>query len=84
MQFVRNTRNARIRAGFNDAKEFARLLGVPYHSYSKYETRTPLPHFFIPLFSQLTRTSIKSMFEINTQKISLSRARAAGSIAVAK
>lgn len=66
--FIANTKNARLRAGYNDVAEFAKLLGVPLANYYKYETRTPLPHNYIPLFCKLTGISIKSMFDVGPKK----------------
>ena len=67
-EFIKNTRRLRIRAGFDDAKEFAGFLGIPYANYAKYETRTPLPHFLISRFCKLVHSPVKSLFDVEPKK----------------
>ena len=67
-EFVRNVRRLRIKAGFTDAKEFAKFLGVPYANYNKYETRTPLPHYLIPTFCRLVQVPVKTLFDVGLKK----------------
>lgn len=61
-EFCERTRSARITAGFNDLKEFALLMGIAPDTYLRYETRTPLPHRYIPKFLRLTGVSADVLF----------------------
>jgi hypothetical protein len=63
-RLIQNTRKFRLKAGFEDMKEFAEYLGIPYAAYAKYETRTPLPHHLIPKYCRLTQIPIKTLFEV--------------------
>lgn len=67
-EFIKNTRRLRIKAGFDDAKEFAGFIGIPYANYAKYETRTPLPHYLISKFCKLVRVPVKTLFDVGPKK----------------
>lgn len=47
--FIRRTKQAR-EARFDSQKPMITILGIPQGTYKQYETRTPLPHRFIPKF----------------------------------
>lgn len=49
LAFIRRTRLAR-EARFDRQKPMYKLLGIDQGLYKQYETRTPLPHRFIPRF----------------------------------
>lgn len=53
-EFLARTREARERAGYETQAEMARALKMDPTRYSKYETRTPLPHYLLARFCQLT------------------------------
>lgn len=52
--FIERTRRARIDAGYTQ-ETMGKALGMLPNTYSKYESRSPLPHRTIPLFCALTR-----------------------------
>lgn len=51
--FIARTRQAR-RARYQEQGPICLLLDVPQTTYTKYETRTPLPHRYIPKFCAAT------------------------------
>jgi len=58
LAFIRRTKQAR-EAAFDSQKPMLTILGVDQGTYKQYETRTPLPHRFIPKFCAATRVSIE-------------------------
>lgn len=60
--FCRRIRAAREMAGYGDRDEFARLMGIEKDTYFRYETRTPLPHRYIPRFLELTGADAQILF----------------------
>lgn len=60
--FCRRTAAAREMAGFSDRDAFAKLLGVLPDTYGRYETRTPLPHRYMPRFLELTGADAQVLF----------------------
>ena len=46
--FCRRLSSFRKRAGYKTQADFARELGVLASTYSKYEERSPLPHYLLP------------------------------------
>ncbi|MHB8727619.1 MAG: hypothetical protein ACYC9K_01120 [Sulfuricaulis sp.] len=69
VEFIKNTRRLRVKAGYGEAKEFAGYLGIPYATYAKYETRSLLPHYLIPKFCQLVHIPIKNLYDVGPKKI---------------
>lgn len=49
LAFIRRVRDARV-ARFDTQKPMLTILGHSQGTYKQYETRTPLPHRFIPKF----------------------------------
>ena len=60
--FCRRTKAAREMAGFDDRDDFARRMGIEKDTYFRYETRTPLPHRYIPRFLELTGADAQVLF----------------------
>lgn len=60
--FCRRVQSARIAAGYNEVREFAGLMGIPFDTYARYENRTLLPHRHIPRFLELTGVSADVLF----------------------
>jgi DNA-binding XRE family transcriptional regulator len=58
LSFVRRVKQAR-EAAFDTQKPMMTILGVEQGTYKQYETRTPLPHRFIPKFCAATRVSME-------------------------
>ncbi len=57
LAFVRRVRTARM-ARFDTQKPMITILGLDQGTYKQYETRTPLPHRFIPKFCAATGVEI--------------------------
>lgn len=58
---------ARIAAGYENAREFATLLGVEYERYKKWESgRTPIQHEYIPRACELTGKDANYFYGIRT------------------
>ena len=57
LAFIGRTRLARM-ARFNKQKPILIILGIDQGTYKQYETRTPLPHRFIPKFCAATGVEI--------------------------
>ena len=53
ISFVRRVKEAREAVGWTQAF-MADSLGIPLERYKKYEQRSPLPHYLIVRFCQLT------------------------------
>lgn len=51
-------RELRLKKDWTQA-EMAKTLGVSEEQYRKYETRTPLPHFYVETFARVTDTTIE-------------------------
>lgn len=49
------------KARFNSAEEMARLLGVPPDRYRKYENRSPMPPYLLPLFAALVGVDLQEL-----------------------
>lgn len=60
--FCRRIKAAREMAGFNDRDEFADKMGIARDTYFRYESRTPLPHRYIPKFLELTGADAQILF----------------------
>lgn len=60
--FCRRVKAAREMAGYADRDQFARLMGIEKDTYFRYETRTPLPHRYIPRFLELTGADAQVLF----------------------
>lgn len=60
--FCDRVRSARITAGYNDPKEFAKLMEIEYDTYLRYESRTLLPHRYIEKFLKLTDADARILF----------------------
>jgi hypothetical protein len=58
-------------------QDMAKALNVPYGTYTRYETRTMLPHHLIPRFCQITGVSADWLFYGPTAARALSSARPA-------
>jgi hypothetical protein len=58
LSFVRRVKQAR-EAAFDTQKPMMTILGVEQGTYKQYETRTPLPHRFIPKFCAATKVSME-------------------------
>lgn len=56
--FIRRTRLAR-EARYETQKPMLTILGIEQGTYKQYETRTPLPHRFIPKFCAATGVSVE-------------------------
>lgn len=59
--FVGRVRQIRESLGWS-RQEAAELMGVSLDSWTKYETRTPLPHHLIPRFCRATRVDVWYLF----------------------
>jgi DNA-binding transcriptional regulator YiaG len=55
--FISRVKAARARH-YKSVPKFAKLLGVPYETYKKYEGRSYLPHYLIERFCALTHVTI--------------------------
>lgn len=60
--FCRRVRAAREMAGYADRDAFAKLMGIEKDTYFRYESRTPLPHRYIPRFLELTGADAQILF----------------------
>lgn len=60
--FCRRIKAAREMAGYADRDEFAKRMGIEKDTYFRYETRTPLPHRYIPRFLELTGADAQVLF----------------------
>lgn len=60
--FCRRVRAAREMAGYSDRDAFAKLMGIEKDTYFRYESRTPLPHRYIPRFLELTGADAQILF----------------------
>lgn len=58
LAFIARTRRARA-ARFDTQKPMLTILGIDQGTYKQYETRTPLPHRFIPKFCAATGVDIE-------------------------
>lgn len=58
LAFIRRVRLAR-ESQFDTQKPMLTILGIDQGTYKQYETRTPLPHKFIPKFCAATRVSLE-------------------------
>jgi len=58
LSFIRRVKLAR-EAAFDSQKPMLTILGLEQGTYKQYETRTPLPHRFIPKFCAATQVSIE-------------------------
>lgn len=58
-------------------QDMARALGVPYGTYTRYETRTMLPHHLIPRFCQITGITAEWLFYGPTAARAISSTRPA-------
>lgn len=56
LEFIERTKTARTRSGLTQ-DEMAKLLGLDQGTYKQYETRSLLPHRYIPAFCMITRVS---------------------------
>jgi transcriptional regulator with XRE-family HTH domain len=70
--FIARTKLARERAGLTQ-EAIATILRIKQDTYKQYETRSPLPHRFIPAFCAATHIEERWLFT--------GRARRAASIA---
>lgn len=55
--FIERTKRAREASGFTQT-EIAELFNIRQDTWKQYETRTPLPHPFIPRFCLIVRCDI--------------------------
>jgi transcriptional regulator with XRE-family HTH domain len=55
--FVRRVKEAREAMGWTQAF-MAHSLGIPFERYKKYEQRSPLPHYLVAKFCELTGSDI--------------------------
>lgn len=58
LAFIRRTKLAR-EATFETQKPMCTILGLDQGTYKQYESRTPLPHRYIPKFCAATRVSME-------------------------
>lgn len=59
--FIERTKAARERSGLTQI-EIAGILQIDQGTYKQYETRTPLPHRYVPAFCAATRVTEKWLF----------------------
>lgn len=59
--FIERTKAAREAAGLTQ-EGIATILGIRQDTYKQYETRSPLPHRFVPAFCAATRITEKWLF----------------------
>lgn len=60
-EFCQRLKAARIMAGYEQA-EFAKELGLLPNTYSKYESRSLLPHYLIPKACELLEIETEMLF----------------------
>jgi len=58
LAFIRRVKQAR-EAAFDTQRPMQTILDVDQGTYKQYETRTPLPHRFIPKFCAATNVSLE-------------------------
>lgn len=63
-EFAERLKAARIAAGYSTQQEFASALGVPLERYKKWESRTPVPHQYIPAICELTGQDANYFFRV--------------------
>lgn len=61
--FLDRTRALRLREGLTQ-REFAARIGVAYENYRKYETRSPVPHEFLPRLCGFYGISMDQLFDV--------------------
>lgn len=59
--FCARTQQIRDAAGFSQA-DVAEMLDIGVKTYAKYETRSPMPHRFIPRFCKFCRVTVADLF----------------------
>ena len=59
--FIERTRFAREESGLTQ-QEIATILGIKQDTYKQYETRSPLPHRYVPAFCAATHISEAWLF----------------------
>lgn len=65
--FIARIKACRIATG-KSQDEFASLLGTTKDNYAKYESRSLLPHHFVPRFAALTGVTVEYLFTGRGQK----------------
>ena len=58
LSFIRRVKQAR-EAAFETQRPMLTILGLEQGTYKQYESRTPLPHRFIPKFCAATKVSME-------------------------
>ena len=61
--FCSRTKELRERTG-RTQEAVARALGILADRYGKWETRSPMPHSFIPAFAMICGVTIDDMFKV--------------------
>ncbi len=64
IEFVRRVKGTRKATGWTQAS-MAEALGIPFERYKKYEQRSPLPHYLIAKFCELTLSDIRYLMTGN-------------------
>lgn len=64
--FCARTKELRIARGWTQM-QMAEALGIEKAAYSKYENRSPLPHWLIPRFCLFCDTTPDQMFTVNVK-----------------
>ena len=60
-EFIARTKAARKASGYSQT-EMARIFGIAQDTWKQYETRTPLPHRYIPNFCTIAKVSETWLF----------------------
>lgn len=64
--FCNRVRSARILAGYTQ-DQVARELGIKPDTYSKYERRSPMPHYLVPRTCELLRVAPDDLYGIRAR-----------------
>ena len=67
-EFIARTKQARNQSGYTQT-EMATILGISQGRYKQYETRSPLPHEFIPAFCIATRVNEHWLFTGHARRL---------------
>jgi hypothetical protein len=60
--FCLRLRSFRVAAGYQEAADFAKALGLLPNTYSKYENRSLLPHYLIPRVCELLDIEVTELY----------------------